>query len=60
MPPFSQTSIIEHLQIIGNNEWNDIIGQTLLEHELSTNTAITNLERMNLFKAYMEIKNIPE
>ena len=38
--PFFQAAIVKHLQIIFNDKWNDIIFQTLLEHNQSSHTPI--------------------
>ena len=56
--PFFQSSIVEQLQIILNDEWNNIIFQTLFEHNQSSNTAIAVLEQMDSFKLHIEIQNI--
>ena len=56
--PFLQSTIIEQLQIILNNERNNIVFQTLLKHNQSAHTPITILERMNSLKLHMEVKNI--
>ena len=50
MTPFAKTTIIEHLQFVGD--------QTLLEHDESPNTTITILEWVYLFETNVEVKNI--
>ena len=39
--PFLQSTVIEHFQIVLNNKWNNIVFQTLLEHNQSSHTTIT-------------------
>ena len=56
--PFLQSTVIEHFQIVLNNKWNNIVFQTLLEHNQSSHTTITVLERMNPLKLHMEVQNI--
>ena len=56
--PLLQSSIVEHLQVILNNEWDDIIFQTFLEHNQPAHTTVTVLKRMDSLKLYMEIQNI--
>ena len=48
--PLFEAAIIKHLQFIGDDKGNNMIGQALLEHQQSTNSAITILEWMNTFK----------
>ena len=58
MPPFAQASIIEHLQLVGNDEGNNTCAQTLLEHNKTPNAPITILEWVYLFETNMEVENI--
>ena len=56
--PFFQSSVIEHLQIILYDEWNNIIFQAFFEHNQSSYTTVAVLERMDSFKLHMEVQNI--
>ncbi len=56
--PFFQPTVIEHLQIIFNDERNDIIFQTFLKHNQTSYTTVTVLERMDSLKLNMKIKDI--
>ena len=56
--PFMQTSVVEHLQFIGDDEGHDMIGQALLKHQQATYSAIAILEGMDALKTNMEIQNI--
>lgn len=56
--PFTQTAIIKEFEVIGDNEWNDAIAQTLLEHQQATNSAIAVLKGMYLLKAYVKVEDI--
>ena len=56
--PFSKDSIIVHFQFVSNDERNDVVSQTFLEHQQTTNSAIAILERMNLFETDVKIQDI--
>ena len=58
MTPFAKTTIIEHLQFVGDDKGNNTTTQTLLEHDESPNTTITILEWVYLFETNVEVKNI--
>ena len=53
--PFLQSTVIEHLQIVLNDERNDIVFQALLKHDQPAHTAVAVLERMNPLKLHMEV-----
>ena len=56
--PFFKSSIIVHFQFVSNDERNDVVSQTFLEHQQTTNSAIAILERMNLFETDVKIQDI--
>ena len=56
--PFSKASIIVYFQFVSNDERNDVVSQTFLEHQQTTNSAIAILERMNLFETDVKIQYI--
>ena len=56
--PFLQSTIIEHLQIVLNDERNNIVFQALLKHDQSAHTTVSILEWVNLLKLHMEVQNI--
>ncbi len=56
--PLVQTTIIEHLQFIGDDKWYNAVIQALLEHKQPPHTSVSVLERVYRFKTLMEIKNI--
>jgi len=58
MPPLTQTSVIEHLQFVGDDERNDTTAQALLKHDETPNASITILERVYLLEANMKIENV--
>ena len=58
MPPLTETAIVEHLEFICDDKGNDVISQTLLEHQQATYTAVAILERMYLLESDMEIKDV--
>lgn len=52
--PFTQSSVVEHLQLVGNDEGNDAALETLLEHDEASDTAVAVLKRMDALKTYMK------
>ena len=42
--PFVQSSIIEHLQFVRDNERNDVVVQTFLEHYQTPDSAVAVLK----------------
>ena len=48
--PFMETPIIEHFEVIRNNERHDVVPQALLEEQKPPDTAISILKRMDGFK----------
>lgn len=56
--PLFQSTIIKHLQIIFNNEWNNIIFQAFFKHNQSAYATVSILKWMNPFKFYMKFQNI--
>jgi len=56
--PFLQSTIIEHLQIVLNDERNNIVFQALLKHDQSAHTTVSILKWMNPLKLHMEVQNI--
>ena len=58
--PLMKSAIIEHLQIICDDEGNDAICEAFLEHNEATYASIAILEGMNLLEADMEIKDVFE
>ena len=50
--------VVEHLQIIFDDKWNNIVFQAFLKHNQSACTTVAVLERMNPLKLHMEIQNI--
>ena len=55
---FGKPAIVESLAIVKDNEWHDIVLQTLFKQYNPSDPAITILERMYTFKAVMEVCNI--
>lgn len=52
-----KTTIVEHLQIIGDNKRDDVVPQALLKHQQPPHAAIAVLKGVDAFKAHMEIQN---
>ena len=58
--PLMKSAIIEHLQIICDDEGNDAICEAFFEHDETAYTSVAILEGMNLLEADMEIKDVFE
>jgi hypothetical protein len=58
MAPFVETSVIEHLQIVCNDEGDDAISEAFFEHDEASYSTITILKRMNLLETHMKIEDI--
>ena len=56
--PFLESAIIEELMIFIDYERHDIVLQALLEHNQSTDTAVSVLERVNSLKSHVELDYI--
>jgi hypothetical protein len=57
MAPFVETSVIEHFQIVCNNEGNDAISEAFFEHDEASYSTISVLEGVNLLESHMEIED---
>ena len=58
MSPFAQSTIVEHLEFVCNNEGHDTASQTLLKHHKTPHTTIAVLEGVNLLEADMKVENV--
>jgi hypothetical protein len=58
--PLMKSAIIEHLQIICDDEGDDVVSEAFHEHNEATYASIAILEGMNLLEADMEIKDVFE
>lgn len=58
--PLLQTSVVEHLEIIGDDEGNDAGRQALLEHHKSSDTAVAVLKRVDAFETLVQVENVVE
>lgn len=56
--PFVQSTIIEHFQFVCNNERNNVVIKTFLEHYQASDSAITILKGVYCFKTLMKAKYI--
>ena len=53
--PLVQPPVVEHFEVIRNNERNNIVPQALLEEQKPPDTAISILKRMYLLKFIMKL-----
>ena len=56
--PFTKPSIVEHLQLVGDDKRYDGAMQAFLEHDETAHTTIAVLERMYLFEADVQVEDI--
>ena len=56
--PLSQTAIVEHFELLGNDKRHIAICQALLEYHKTANTTIAILEWVYRLKALMQVYNI--
>ena len=60
MTPFAKAAIVEKLEGVCDDEGDDVISEAFLKHDEATHASVAILERMNLLKADVEIKNVFE
>lgn len=58
--PLLQASVVEHLEVIGDDEGNDAGRQTLLEHHKASDTAVAILKRVDALETLVQIENVVE
>lgn len=58
--PFAQSAVIVHLQLISDYERDISVRKTLLEHDQTSDTAVSILKRVDAFEALMEVYDILE
>lgn len=58
--PLLQTSVVEHLEVVGNDEGNDAGRQTLLEHHKASDTAVAILKRVDAFEMLVQVEDVVE
>ena len=56
--PVAQTSVVEQLQLICDDEWHNVICQTFLEHDESADTAIAVLEWVDALELAVEVYDV--
>ena len=58
--PLLQTAVVEHLEVVGDDEGNDAGRQTLLEHHESSDTAVAVLKRVDAFETLVQVEDVVE
>ena len=58
MSPLAKSTVVEHLQFLGDDKGDKAVCHTLFEHQQPAHTAVPVLKWMNSLKAYMKVKNI--
>ena len=52
--PFFETAVVEQFQIILDDEWDNVMLETLFKEDQPAYTSVSVLEGMDAFKSYME------
>lgn len=58
--PLLQASVVEHLEVIGDDEGNDAGRQTLLEHHKASDTAVAILKWVDAFETLVQVEDVVE
>lgn len=58
--PLLQASVVEHLEVVGDDERNDAGRQTLLEHHESSDTAVAVLKRVDALETLVQVEDVVE
>lgn len=58
--PLLQASVVEHLEVVGDDERNDASRQTLLEHHKSSDTAVAVLKRVDALETLVQVEDVVE
>lgn len=56
--PLLQTAIVEHLQLVRNDERHNTIRQAFLKHNKPADTAVAVLERVYCLETLVQVQNI--
>ena len=58
--PLLQTAVVEHLEVVGDDEGNDAGCQTLLEHQEPSDAAVAILKWVNAFETLVQVEDVVE
>lgn len=58
--PLLQASVVEHLEVVGDDEGNYAGRQALLEHHEPSNTAVAILKRVDALETLVQVENVVE
>lgn len=58
--PLLQTAVVEHLEVVCDDEGNDAGCQTLLEHHKASDTAVAVLKRVDAFETLVQVEDVVE
>lgn len=58
--PLLQTTVVAHLEAVGDNEGNDAGRQTLLEHHKASNAAVAVLKRVDALETLVQVEDVVE
>lgn len=55
-----QTAVVEHLEVVGDDEGNDAGCQTLFEHQEPSDAAVAILKRVDALETLVQVENVVE
>lgn len=58
--PLLQTAVVEHLEVVGDDEGNDADCQTLLEHQEPSDAAVAILKRVDALETLVQVEDVVE
>ena len=58
--PLLQASVVEHLEVVGDDEGDDAGRQALLEHQEPSDAAVAILKRVDALETLVQIENVVE
>ena len=58
--PLLQAAVVEHLEVVGDDEGNDAGRQALLEHHETSDAAVAVLKRVDTFETLVQVEYIVE
>ena len=58
MPPLLEAPVIEKLQFLGDDVWNNAVCEAFLEHHQTAHTTVTILKGMDCLELLMQIDDV--
>ena len=58
LAPFPQPTVIEELELLGDDERDDSVCEAFLEHHQTPDSSVSVLERMDEFEPLMKVNDV--